>query len=193
MKKIIPLAVCIFCVTKFAAAQSFHAGVKAGANLQKIGGIPFKDKFTFGYQAGAFAQIGLNAKLGIQPEVLFSSVYVDSAKQFSEVYGFKNINKINLMYLDIPVLLNIKACKFLMFQVGPQFSTLLNKNKNLLKNGEDAFKNNNIAAVGGVQVNLTKIKLYARFVAGINDINNVNNESRWKNQNIQVGVGYKIF
>lgn len=193
MKKIIPLAICLFCISEFTVAQSLHFGLKAGANLQKIDGVPFKDKFTFGYQAGAYATIGLSKKIGIQPELLFSSVNADTASQFSTVYGFKQADKIKLNYLDIPVLLNIKAAKFLTIQAGPQFSVLLDKNKSLLKNGESAFKEGNIAAAAGLQFKFSKINLYGRYVAGLNNLNDVNNSNKWKNRNIQVGVGFNIF
>ena len=192
MKKIIPLAICLFCVTKFTVAQNIHFGVKAGANFQKIQGIPFKEKFTFGYQAGAFAAIGFTSKIGIQPEILFSSVNADTATQFSTVYGFKKIDKVKLNMLDIPILLNIKAAQFLTIQAGPQFSVLIDKNQNLLKNGETAFKQGNISAVAGLQFNLTKFKIYGRYVAGLKNLNNVNNSNEWKNRNIQVGIGFKI-
>ena len=192
MKKIIPLAICLFCVTKFTLAQNVHFGVKAGANFQKIQGIPFKEKFTFGYQAGAFAAIGFTSKIGIQPEILFSSVNADTATQFSTVYGFKKIDKVKLNMLDIPILLNIKAAQFLTIQAGPQFSVLIDKNQNLLKNGETAFKQGNISAVAGLQFNLTKFKIYGRYVAGLKNLNNVNNSNEWKNRNIQVGIGFKI-
>ena len=192
MKKIIPLAICLFCVTKFTVAQNIHFGVKAGANFQKIQGIPFKEKFTFGYQAGAFAAIGFTSKIGIQPEILFSSVNADTATQFSTVYGFKKIDKVKLNMLDIPILLNIKAAQFLTIQAGPQFSVIIDKNQNLLKNGETAFKQGNISAVAGLQFNLTKFKIYGRYVAGLKNLNNVNNSNEWKNRNIQVGIGFKI-
>ncbi len=193
MKKIIPLAICLFCITKFSVAQNLHFGLKAGANLQKIQGVPFKDKFTFGYQAGAFATVSITSKFGIQPEVLFSSVSIDTATQFSTVYGFKQVDKVKLNYIDIPVLLNIKAAPFLTIQAGPQFSVLLDKNESLLKNGETAFKKGNVAAAAGVQFNFAKIKIYGRYVAGLNNLNDVNNANKWKNRNIQVGVGFKIF
>ena len=192
MKKIITLAICLFCVTKFTVAQNIHFGVKAGANFQKIQGIPFKEKFTFGYQAGAFAAIGFTSKIGIQPEILFSSVNADTATQFSTVYGFKKIDKVKLNMLDIPILLNIKAAQFLTIQAGPQFSVLIDKNQNLLKNGETAFKQGNISAVAGLQFNLTKFKIYGRYVAGLKNLNNVNNSNEWRNRNIQVGIGFKI-
>ena len=193
MKKIIPLAICFICVSNFATAQSLHVGLKAGANLQKIDGIPFKDKFAFGYQAGVFAAIGITSKFGIQPEVLFSSVNSDTATQFSTVYGFKKVDKIKLNYLDIPVLINFKVAPILTIQAGPQFSMLMDKHESLLKNGEMAFKKGNLSAVAGLQFNLTKFKIYGRYVAGLQNLNRVNNADEWENSNIQVGIGFKIF
>ena len=193
MKKLISLAIFLCCIAQFVAAQGVHFGLKGGVNLQKIDGIPFEDKFTFGYQAGAFATIGISSKVGVQPELLFSSVNADTATQFSTVYGFKKIDKIKLNYLDIPVLLNIKAAPFLTIQAGPQFSMLIDKNESLLKNGENAFRKGNLSAVAGLQFDLTKFKIYGRYVAGLSNLNNVNNADEWKSRNIQVGIGFKIF
>ena len=193
MKNILSFLMCFLIVSKSGFAQGFHIGLKAGANLQKIDGVPFKDKFTFGYQTGAFATIGITSKIGIQPEILFSSVNSDTATQFSTVYGFNKIDKVKLNYLDIPVLLNIHAAPFLTLQFGPQFSVLLDKNKSLLKNGETAFKQGSISAAAGLQFNLAKFKIYGRYVAGLSNLNQVNNNNEWKNRNIQVGIGFKIF
>ena len=57
--------------SSLAMAQKFNIGVKAGAELQKLDGQTFKQGFSFGYQLGGFARIGIGRKLGIQPEVLF--------------------------------------------------------------------------------------------------------------------------
>ncbi len=193
MKKVIGiLFIFLFCAAGI-KAQGFHAGFKAGTNLQKIDGVPFKDKFTFGYQAGVFALVGISSKIGIQPEVIFSSANADTASQFSTVYGFKQVDKVKLNYLDIPVLLNIKAAPFLTIQAGPQFSVLLDKNKSLLKNGETAFKEGNFAAVAGLQFKFSKIIIYGRYVAGLNNINQINKINEWKNRNIQIGIGFNIF
>ncbi len=193
MKKITAFAIIFLFYASVIYAQSFHVGLKAGSNLQKIHGAPFKDKFTFGYHGGGYARIGLSKKIGIQPEVLFSGENADTATQFSTVYGFKQINKVKLNYLNIPVLLNIKVVKFVSLQAGPQFSILLNKNKSLLKNGESAFKDGNIAAAVGLQLKFSKIIVNGRYVAGFYNINEVSNGDSWRNRNIQVGVGYNIY
>jgi hypothetical protein len=174
-------------------AQSFSLGVKGGANLGKISGQSFKDQFTLGYHVGAFATIPIGKKLAIQPEAMLSQVNVDTASNFSQVYQFNHVDKINLQYLSIPILLNYNINKFLTIQAGPQFSIMLDKNKDLLQNGKDAFKTQNFALAAGLQLNLLKFRVYGRFVSGLTDINNIGSADTWKTQTIQLGVGIALF
>ncbi len=173
-------------------SQSFSFGIKGGANLGKISGQAFKDEFTLGYHAGAFASIGLGKKFAIQPEVLFSQTNVDTSSHFSDVYAFNNISKIQLKYLTVPILLNYKIARILTLQAGPQFGILLDKNKDLLQNGKDAFKSGNFALAAGLQLNLLKFRVYGRFIGGQTDINNFGNGDTWKTQAIQVGIGIAL-
>ena len=138
--KFLPLALLLF-IGSSVFSQSFSLGIKGGANLGKISGQSFKDEFTLGYHVGAFATIGLGNKFAIQPEVLFNQVNVDTSTNFSDVTsGFKHFDKIQLHYLSIPLLLNYKLNKFIVLQAGPQFGILMDQNKDLLRNGKDAFK-----------------------------------------------------
>ena len=173
-------------------AQSFSIGVKGGANLFKISGKSFKDEFKFGYHVGAFASIG-GGKLAIQPEVLFNQVNMDTATNFSQIYpNFNKLNNIQLQYLSIPILLSYKVNKLISLQAGPQFGVILDQNKNLLQNGEDAFKSGNFSLVGGAQLNILKLKVYGRFVGGMTDINNIGNSDSWKTTAIQLGLGLTL-
>ena len=177
----------------FAQAQSFHFGLKAGPNLGKISGQSFKDGFEWGYQAGAWATLDLSDKVGIQPEVVFSQT--NSQTMVSPSIGqvlIPNL-KAHLNYLSIPVLLNVNTSDLLSLQVGPQFSVNTSKGSNLVQDGKDAFKGGDVAAVGGIQLNLSKFRIYGRYVIGITKINDVTNQDSWRSQNIQFGVGYKLF
>lgn len=187
--KLIPFAL-LFLISTSLFSQSFKLGIKAGANLNKISGMSFKDEFTFGYNAGGFATIGLGDKFAIQPEVMFNQVNNDTATSYSDVFKVKNADKIQLKFLSIPVLLNYNLNKFITLQAGPQFGILLNKNDNLLQNGSNAFKSGDFSLVGGVQVKLLKFRVYGRFVGGQTDINNLSSNETWKTKAIQVGVGF---
>ncbi|WP_447642760.1 MULTISPECIES: porin family protein [Chitinophagaceae] len=193
--KRLSIAFVLLCVGTLAKAQSFHFGLKAGPNLGKISGQSFKDGFEWGYQAGAWATLDLSDKLGIQPEVVFSQT--NTKTMSSEDAQIGNILKPNLKahlnYLSIPVLLNINTSDLLTLQLGPQFSINTSKGSNLVQDGKDAFKGGDVAAVGGIQLNLSKFRIYGRYVIGITKINDVATQEKWRSQNFQFGLGYKIF
>ena len=153
---ILTLAIFFTCVF-FAKAQSFHAGLKAGSNINKISGQSFKDEFTYGYHAGAFLQIGLGSKWTIQPEILYNQVNTDTTNRFSELYklSVNKISNIKLSYLSIPVLLNYNLGNNFALQAGPQFGVLLDQNRNLLENGKDAFSKGDFSMLAGVQIKLS--------------------------------------
>jgi hypothetical protein len=179
-----------------ATAQRLDLGAKLGANLTKIEGVKFSNAYELNYHLGAFAEIDFNKNWGIQPELFFSQTTSKVDSGFSTVYEeapsslIKTDVKLN--YLSIPVLLRINAGSFLTFHVGPQFSILVNHDENLLNNGKDAFKKGDLAAVLGAQVNISKLRIYGRYNIGLANISDVDNPNKWKNQQIQLGVGFKI-
>lgn len=189
--KILTLAI-LFALSSSAVFAQFKLGIKGGANIHKLDGRSFKDEFSFGYHLGGFAEIGLSNKFSIQPEVLFSQVNIDTSSSFSDVYDFDNISKVKLSYLQIPLLLNFKANQFVTLQLGPQFSILMNNDNTLVENGKDAFKKGDFSMLGGLQLNISKIKIYGRYAVGLNNINDLDNQEKWKNQTIQVGVGLTL-
>ena len=176
-----------------AAMAQLNFGIKGGANITKISGKSFKDEFKYGYFLGGFAEIGLGGKIAIQPEVLFNQYQTKTDSSFKSIYqnAFNSAasGDIKLNYLAIPLLLNYKAGKLLTLQAGPQFSILLDQNKNLLQNGEEAFKSGDFSMVGGATINLGKLKLNGRYVVGLNNINDIDNKDQWKSQAIQLGLG----
>lgn len=172
-----------------AMAQKFNIGVKAGAELQKLDGQTFKQGFSFGYQLGGFARIGIGRKLGIQPEVLFSQVNIDTTSSFSDVYQFNQLSKVKLGYLKIPILLDYKLLPFLSIQAGPQVGVLIDNNLNLFQNGQSAFKKGDFSMLAGVQANFAKFRVYGRYAIGLNNINDIDNRDQWKSQSVQLGIG----
>ena len=187
------LILAIFSVLGSAAmAQSLHIGAKAGANISKIDGQSFKDQFSFGYHAGGFFNVGLGKKFAIQPEILFNQVNVDTSDKFSQVYEFNHLEKVQLKYLSVPILLNFKPVKFLTLQAGPQFSVLMNKSKTLVENGRDAFKGGDLSMLGGVQVNLGHLGVYGRYAVGLSNLNDIDNKEKWKSQSFQLGVALTL-
>lgn len=174
-------------------AQRFTIGVKGGANFGKITGESFKDQFKFGYQVGFFATIPLGQVIGIQPEVLFNQTNVDTSSKFSTIYtNFNKIGSVELKQMLLPIMLNVNLNKYLTLQAGPQFAVVIDQNKNLLQNGQDAFKSGTFSAAAGLQLNISNIRLYGRFTGGLTNMDNVGSNDTWKVQNIQVGLGLAL-
>ncbi|WP_153797687.1 porin family protein [Foetidibacter luteolus] len=193
MKKILLAALLLTSATTFVSAQSLHIGAKAGANLNKVDGQAFKDGFQLGYHLGGFVELDFSKTLGIQPEVLFNQTNTKTASNASDVLnGALNGEKKTLNYLSIPVLLRINAGQLLTFHVGPQFSILTNKDESIFQNGKNAFKSGDLAAVLGAQVNLGSLKVYGRYNIGLSNISDIDNTDKWKNQQIQLGVGLRV-
>jgi hypothetical protein len=175
-------------------AQGFHVGIKAGANLFKVNGQNFSDEYKFGYNAGAFAEINFTSSIGIQPELLFNQTNYRTGTQFSDLYsGGINNYQGKLNYLSIPVLLSIRPVPLLSILVGPQFGILMNKEEHLTYQAQQAFKNGDFSMIAGAQLNLASLKLGARYVIGLSDINDINDQSSWKNQGWQLYAGFRIF
>jgi len=191
---LLTIAIFISCLS-FTNAQSIHAGLKVGSNINKISGQSFKDEFTYGYHAGAFLQVGLGSKWTIQPEILYNQVNTDTSNRFSELYklSVNKISNIKLSYLSIPVLLNYNLGNNFALQAGPQFGILLDQNRDLLQNGKDAFSKGDFSMLAGVQIKLSSLRIYGRYVIGLNNLNDIDNQDKWKSQSIQLGLGLTIF
>lgn len=195
MKTLLLSFAAIFFTISFAGAQSFHAGIKVGANINKLTGQSFKEQFSFGYHAGVFAEIGLGKKWSVQPEVLFNQTNTDTSDKFSALYKVNagQISKIKLGYLSIPVMLNYKLSKIFSLQAGPQYGILISQDKSILQNGKNAFKQGDFSLVGGAQLKFAGIRIFGRYQVGLSNLNDIDKRDRWKNQVIQLGVGFSLF
>ena len=194
MKKVSFLVFAVFILSASRIqAQGFHIGVKAGTNLAQISGRSFEDGFQWGFSAGAFAELNITKKWGIQPELLFNQTKTQTANNFNEVFdeGF-NSTSVSLNYLSIPVLLSFRPIPVLSFQFGPQFGILMSTSQSITSNASSAFKSGDFSIVGGAQVNLGGFKFGARYVSGLTNLDNVTSVDTWKNENIQLYVGFRI-
>ncbi len=193
-KFLLPLFAALF-ISQVTMAQ-FHIGFKTGANITKVDGQSFKNQFRYGYHIGGFAEIGIGGKFMIQPEVLFNQVSSTLDSNYKNIYKdvfSSNQTKVRLGYLSIPVLLNYKLIgSFLVLQAGPQFGILIDKNKDLVKNGTKAFSDGDFSMVGGAQVKLSSVRISARYVVGLNNINDIDDRDKWKSQGFQVSLGLAL-
>ena len=192
--KFLSLAAAALFISKLMMAQ-FHLGIKAGANITKVDGKSFKQEFKYGYNLGGFAEIGLSDKFSLEPEVLFnqySSTLDSSYKSIYENVIASNQSKVKLNYLTIPLLLDYKFIGPIHLQAGPQFGILMNQDKSFLQNGANAFKNGDFSMVAGAQIKLAQLRITGRYIIGLSNINDIDNQDKWKNQVIQLSVGIAL-
>jgi hypothetical protein len=134
--------------------------------------------------------------LGIQPEVLWNQYQSRVDSSFSDVYKnsvtISNYKDVKLNYLTIPLLLNYKLGSLMSLQAGPQFGILLDQSKNLIQNGQEAFKTGDFSMVGGAQIHISKIRLQGRYFVGLNNISDIDNQNKWKNQGFQLSLGLAL-
>ena len=190
------LLFCAAVLFTMSGMAQFHIGAKAGANIIKVDGQSFKDKFMYGYHLGGFMEIKLSKKLEFQPEVLFNqySTRLDSNYKniYENVFNPSAGNNIKLNYLSIPLVLDYKLLKFLRLQAGPQFGILIDQNRSLLQNGGDAFKRGDFSMLGGAELQLAGLRFTGRYVIGLSNINDIDNKDKWKNQGFQLSVGLAL-
>ena len=191
MKTKILSIIALMLISSSLFSQGITLGIKAGANMGKIDGQSFKDEYNLGYHVGAFVTVG-TGKWSLQPEVLFNQVNTDTATDFNQITQLHNVGQIQLRYLSIPVMLNYNLSNILAIQAGPQFGVLIDKSKNLVQNGQDAFKSGDFSLAAGLQLKISRFRAYGRFVGGLTNLNNLNNSDTWKAQMIQLGIGIAL-
>jgi hypothetical protein len=190
MKKVLATVVMVVALASVSQAQKFNFG----ANLTKITGQAFKEGYDLGYHVGAFAEIDLSKKFGIQPEVLWNQTNTQRASGSDAVLNNwqQNTNDIKLNYLTIPILLRYNIGSLITLNAGPQFGILLNKDESLWANGKQAFKSGDFSLTGGATVNLKMLRVYGRYNIGLNDLNDAGTKDKWKSQQLQLGVGISL-
>jgi len=173
-------------------AQGFELGIKGGADVQKISGVSFKEEFAYGYHLGAYTEIKLSKTFSIQPELYYSAASMNKGNSFDTLYTSIDPKKIKFGYMNIPILFNIKISDKVKLQVGPRYGILSNTNLSIKANAEKALKMGDFSFVSGIQLQYSKIKVYARYQIGLTNINEISNKENWKSQSIHIGIGLKI-
>lgn len=178
------------------ARAQFHVGIKGGANITKVDGRSFKDEFNAGYMLGGFAEIKLSKKLYVQPEFLVNQYKTSLDSNYNNLVGnlFNGLTSVRLEYLSIPLLLNYRIGDgIISLQAGPQYGILIDKSNSILQNTHNAFKNGDLSMLGGVQIKAGAIRINGRYFVGLSNINDLTNDSKWKNQGFQLSVGLTFF
>ncbi|SFN89936.1 Opacity protein [Paenimyroides ummariense] len=189
MKKILLLTVFFIGLSK--SYGQLHLGVKAGANLTKIDGEGFSDKFALGYQLGGYTYYDFTKALGLQLEVQFNQTNTKIEDRYVDVLLNTFDKKKKLNYVSVPLLLRVNSQGFITLLGGPQFSFLSNSNQSILQNSKKLFKKTDLGLVAGVEINLRPLRIYGRYTWGFSDVSNIGDSPN--SRQIQVGLAANLF
>lgn len=136
MKKITLLAIAMLAFS-FTNAQTVKFGVKAGLNIANLSvsndypGLTSADTpnttAKVGFHVGGLVELKITDKFAIQPELLFSMQGATTKSNTNDGAGFtsKSEDKINLSYLNVPVMFKYYIVKGFNVEAGPQVGFLM--------------------------------------------------------------------
>ncbi|PQJ12204.1 hypothetical protein CJD36_000135 [Flavipsychrobacter stenotrophus] len=162
----------------------FESGAKAGADFQQLSAHPILADYSVGGNAGIYVKRRIR-NFGIQLEVSASNAQYTTQYPVAFNYELSHTHYadsstkgiFNALYLNVPLLLEVRPGEHFAFQFGAQYSYLLSfKDKNTAfaaRYGTDQILNkSNIALVTGFELDIYKdFKMGARYAMGTSDMN----------------------
>ena len=178
-------------------------GLKAGLNINSLGAsssvVADNYKSNLGFHFGVYGQVKLNDRLFFIPELQFN-------QRGASTNSSTNTNgRINLNYIDFPILFSYQPIKKISIDLGPNLSYKLSAvatSGSSSNNVDNLFdKNFDIGVSTGVRFNVTdKISIIGRYYYAISsvteityaDINNNKTQVTLANRTLQFGISYKL-
>ena len=189
IKKSISIFFLLFLILNSSFSQKLELGLKGGTNFatQKLSNITGVESVT-GYHIGGFLYFKLPILFGLQVEGQYST-------QGSEFQVGQIINKNNLRYINVPILIRNDFGPF-NFHFGPQFGILTDAiNLNSVKSSiKDQFLGRDFSIVAGLGVRLpANLGISLRYIKGLKNISDPNiSNIDTKNTMFQLSLKYSL-
>jgi hypothetical protein len=181
----------------FANAQEVKFGAKLGFNFSTISGSDGAET-KFGLAVGGLAEIKLNEKFAVQPELMYSMLGA----------GIKGTSEtIELGYVVIPVMAKYYVANKFSVEAGPQigflaFSKIASFDSNQTIDTKDFFNKTDFGINFGANYDFTNnFSAGVRYTAGLSEIYSkeykdltslIGGEAKGRNNNVAVSVAYKF-
>lgn len=176
MKKLIVILTVLIGTTAF--SQGLDFGVKAGANFASISDADDVSSRT-GLLGGIFLGIKFSDKIAIQGELLYSQ----QGAEFDE-------EKIDLNYVNVPVIVKYYFVQGLNLQLGPQFGFVVDDNVEEVFDNIIEAEDSDVSGIVGLGYDFPfGINVDARYNFGFND---VFKDQDGKNSVVSLAVGYSF-
>lgn len=155
MKKQLLIVFAVLFVTMSYAQMGLDVGIKAGATFANLTDVTDASTKT-GFVGGAFVTIKFSDKIAIQGDLLYSQQGADF-----------DSDKINLDYINFPIVFKYYIIKRLNIQAGPQFGTVVSDN---FKTNVD-YNSFDVTGVVGIGLDLPlNLRVTGRYGFGLSDI-----------------------
>ena len=146
-------------------SQGVDLGIKGGATFANLTGVTDGSTKT-GFVGGAFVTIKFSDKIAIQGDLLYSQQGVEL-----------DVDKINLDYINFPLVLKYYIIKRINIQAGPQFGTVINDNLGGFLGSNIDFNSFDVTGVVGIGVDLPlNFRITGRYGFGLSDISFSDND-----------------
>jgi hypothetical protein len=164
MRKAFVILIALFFINSSYAQVRF--GLKAGGNLANIDGFD-KTKMKLGLSAGPALQIKLANLFFLQTELLYSIKGTRSdSMQNSDA-------KLNLNYINLPILIGYRAAPNFSIKLGPEIGRLLSaksETNGTTKDLTDFYQSFDFGADLGLAYTFKKVALDLRYNYGFKDL-----------------------
>lgn len=168
------------------------AGIKAGVNFANQDITDINTESKTGYHFGAFFELRATDNIIVQPEILFST-------HGSKISIANTTEKINLSYLNIPLLLKFRFLGIADVHLGPQFGIMSSAEQNG-QDIDDRLKAIDFSMIAGAGFDLPMGLIGGvRYLYGLSDYNeNFNpqgatNLPEIRNRTVQLYLGLKLY
>ena len=163
-------------------SQELDLGIKLGSNFASISDAKQDSSTRTGIQAGIFAGIKFNDKVGINLDVLYSQQGADF-----------DAGAFDLTYVNLPFVLKYYLVGGLHLQAGPQFGVLIDES--LTEIIDDDYKEiveSEISGIIGIGYDLPfGLRIDGRYNFGLTDISKSEDENKGvKNSVFTIAVGF---
>jgi len=190
-EKIKGLLIVALIIAATSANAQFKFGVGGGVNMSNMGGsdISGTDRML-GFNGGFMMEVKLPIKLGFEADVLFSTKGTKGLLFKDENGNSIGTTDLKFSYIDMPVVIKIYMAKVLSFQLGAQYSVLLNSNS-LGVYSDEKWKNSDLSAVVGFGLDVLKLHVSARYNYGLTSIDAAGADVKSNMVTLTLGVWLK--
>ncbi len=196
MKKLLFL-IFLYAAAEKVLSQEFSYGIRGGVNVSNqnisTSGVSVSANSKIGYLVGGYATIMFTQKLGIQPELFFSSI---GSKWPASLTGTSEA-VIRLNYISIPVFLRYHVTEQFHLLAGPQLGILMTATgiyDGATADIKSSFNNSDIGGTFGAGADFDRLNVGVRYNFSFSNIvsNSGPSGETMKNTAFQIVAGYKL-